>query len=125
MSTENLTYATAPHPYTPAVATNDLVFVSGRLGVHDGEFVRGGAAAEATQALQNAERELAAFGLDFTHVVKATIFLADMADLQPVNQAYIDVVPEPRPARSCVAVAELPFGGLVEIELIASRSKQA
>ena len=124
MTTDDLTYATAPHPYTPAVATSDLVFVSGRLGVHDGEFVSGGAAAEATQALENAKRELAAFGLDFTHVVKATIFLADIADLQPVNHAYIKAIPEPRPARSCVAVRDLPFGGLVEIELIASRTKQ-
>lgn len=124
MTTEDLTYATAPHPYTPAVATSDLVFVSGRLGVRDGEFVPGGAAAEATQALENAERELAAFGLDLTHVVKTTMFLVDMKDLQPVNQAYMAAIAEPRPARSCVAVAELPFGGRVEIEIIASRTRQ-
>ncbi|PQP22756.1 RidA family protein [Rhodococcus opacus] len=124
MTDQILTYATAPHPYTPAVAAGDLVFVSGRLGVKDGKFVDGGAAAEAKQALDNAERELASFGLDLTHLVKATIFLADIEDLQPVNQVYMAAVPEPRPARSCVAVAELPFGGLVEIELIASRTKQ-
>lgn len=123
MTTENLTYATAPHPYTPAVAAGDLVFVSGRLGVHEGVFVEGGAAAETTQALKNAEMELAKHGLDFTHLVKATIFLANIEDLQAVNKVYIDVIPEPRPARSAVAVAELPFGGLVEIELIASRTK--
>jgi reactive intermediate/imine deaminase len=125
MTAQNPTYATAPHPYTPAVAAGDLVFISGRLGVKDGEFVEGGAAAEARQALQNAEHELAAYGLDLTHLVKVTIFLADMEDLQPVNQVYMATVPEPRPARSCVAVAELPFDGRVEIEFVASRAKQA
>jgi reactive intermediate/imine deaminase len=125
MTDEELTYATAPHPYTPAVAAGDLVFISGRLGVCDGKFVEGGAAAEAKQALKNAEQELASFGLDLSHLVKATIFLADIDDLQPVNQAYIAAVPEPRPTRSCVAVAALPFGGLVEIEFIASRAKHA
>lgn len=122
MTTNPLTYATAPHPYTPAVATSDLVFVSGRLGVNDGEFVEG-VAAQTTQAIANADRELSAHGLDLTHLVKATIFLADIDDLQIMNQAYTSAIPEPRPARSCVAVTGLPFGGQVEIELIASRSK--
>jgi reactive intermediate/imine deaminase len=118
-----LTYAEAPHPYTPAVAAGDLVFVSGRLGVDDGVFVEGGVEAETTQALKNAAGELAAFGLDLSHVVKATVFLADIDDLQPANRAYSAAFAEPRPARSCVAVAALPFNGRVEIELIASRSR--
>ncbi len=78
--TSELTYAQASHPYTPAVAAGDLVFVSGRLGVRDGEFVTGGVEAEATQALRNAEAELTTFGLDLMHVVKVTVFLADIAD---------------------------------------------
>lgn len=123
MTTGDLTYSAAPHPYTPAVAAGGLVFVSGRLGVNNGELVKGGAAAEAKQALENAAIELAKHGLDFTHLVKVTIFLANIEDLQPVNQIYMDAIPEPRPARSCVAVAQLPFGGLVEIELIASTKK--
>ncbi|GCD93100.1 RidA family protein [Embleya hyalina] len=118
-----LTYAEAPHPYTPAVAAGDLVFVSGRLGVKDGVFVEGGVEAETAQALSNAARELEAFGLDLSHVVKATIFLADIDDLQLANRAYMRAMPEPRPARSCVAVAALPFGGRVEIDIIASRSR--
>jgi len=62
VSTE-LTYAQAPHPYTPAVAVGELVFVSGRLGVRDGEFVDSGVHAQTVQALRNAESELSAFGL--------------------------------------------------------------
>jgi reactive intermediate/imine deaminase len=124
VTTQALTYATAPHPYTPAVAAGDLVFVSGRLGVKDGQFVEGGAAAETKQALENAQHELERFGLDFTHLVKVTIFLADIGDLQAVNEVYMAAIPEPRPARSCVAVADLPFDGRVEIELTASRARQ-
>ncbi len=118
--TSALTYGQSPHPYTPAVAAGDLVFVSGRLGVRDGEFVDGGVEAEATQALRNAEAELAPFKLDLSHVVKVTVFLADIDDLQAFNRAYAAVMPEPRPARSCVAVDALPFNGRVEIEVVAS-----
>lgn len=117
--TSELTYAQASHPYTPAVAAGDLVFVSGRLGVRDGEFVTGGVEAEATQALRNTEAELTTFGLDLMHVVKVTVFLADIADLQALNRAYAAVMPEPRPARSCVAVDALPFNARVEIEIVA------
>lgn len=120
---QGLTYADAPHPYTPAVAAGDLVFVSGRLGVADGVFVDGGVEAETTQALNNAAAELVKFGLDLGHVVKATVFLSDITDLQAMNHAYMAAIPEPRPARSCVAVADLPFHGRVEIELVASRSR--
>jgi 2-iminobutanoate/2-iminopropanoate deaminase len=122
--TSALTYAQAPHPYTPAVGAGDLVFVSGRLGVRDAEFVSGAVEADATQALRNAEAELAPFNLDLTHVVKVTVFRADIADLQALNQAYIAVMPEPRPARSCVAVDALPFNGRVEIEIIASAQRR-
>ncbi len=118
--TSTLTYAQAPHPYSPAVAAGELVFVSGRLGVHDGALVTGGVQAETTQALRNAEAELAAYGLNLHHAVKATIFLADINDLQLFNHAYMAAVPEPRPTRSCVAVAALPFGARVEIEIIAA-----
>jgi 2-iminobutanoate/2-iminopropanoate deaminase len=119
-----LTYAEAPHPYTPAVAAGGFVFVSGRLGVRDGVFVDGGVEAEASQALRNAEAELAAFDLDLTNAVKVTVFLADIGDLQAFNRAYAAVMPEPRPARSCVAVDALPFNGRVEIEIVASAQRR-
>ena len=122
--TSALTYAEAPHPYTPAVAVGGFVFVSGRLGVRDGVFVDGGVEAEASQALRNAEAELAAFDLDLTNAVKVTVFLADIGDLQAFNRAYAAVMPEPRPARSCVAVDALPFNGRVEIEIVASAQRR-
>ena len=113
-------------PYSPGIATGDLVFVSGQLGLDaaTGKLVEGGVAAQARQSLENLKAVLAAAGLTFAHVVKTTIFLTDMGDFAAVNDVYKGYMAEPFPARSTIAVAALPMAAKVEIEMIASRSAQ-
>jgi 2-iminobutanoate/2-iminopropanoate deaminase len=111
-------------PYSLGIAAGDLVFVSGQIALDaaSGKLVAGDVSAQARQALENAKAILEAAGLTFAHVVKTTIFLIDMADFAAVNEVYKDYVGEPYPARSTIAVAALPMGAKVEIEMIASRS---
>jgi 2-iminobutanoate/2-iminopropanoate deaminase len=111
-------------PYSPGIASGDLLFVSGQIGLDGatGKLVEGGVAAQAKQSLENLKAVLAAAGLTFAHVVKTTIFLTDMADFAAVNDVYKGYVTEPYPARSTIAVAALPAGAKVEIEMTASRS---
>jgi 2-iminobutanoate/2-iminopropanoate deaminase len=113
-------------PYSPAIACGDLVFVSGQtpLEAATGKLVAGDIAAQARQCLQNLQGILEAAGLSFAHVVKTTIFLTDMGDFAAVNEVYKSYFREPYPARSTIAVAALPMGAVVEIEMIASRSAQ-
>jgi 2-iminobutanoate/2-iminopropanoate deaminase len=108
-------------PYSQAIRSDGLLFCSGQLGLEPatGNLVAGGVAAQAGQALRNLSAVLETAGLTFADVVKTTIFLADMADFATVNGVYGGFVTDPRPARSTVAVAALPKGGLVEIEAIA------
>jgi len=113
-------------PYSPAIACGDLVFLSGQipLDAATGKLVAGDVAAQARQSLNNLKGVLEAAGLGFAHVLKTTIFLTDMANFGAVNEVYRSFVSEPYPARSTIAVAALPMGALVEIEMIASRSAQ-
>ena len=80
-------------------------------------LVAGGAAAETAQGLENAKLLLAEAGATFAHVVKATIFLIDMADFAAVNEVWVSQFDAPRPTRSTVAVAQLPLGARAEVEL--------
>ena len=116
--------AKAIGPYSVALECRDLVFVSGQipLGAGTGKLVEGDISAQAKQSLENLETILAAADLTFAHVVKTTIFLTDMGDFAGVNGVYKAYVGEPYPARSTVAVAALPMGAKVEIEMTASRS---
>jgi 2-iminobutanoate/2-iminopropanoate deaminase len=110
-------------PYSPAIASGDLLFCSGQTGL-DPEtnlLVEGGVAAQAERVLRNLVAVLDADGLTFADVLKTTIFLVDMADFATVNEVYGRFVSDPPPARSTVAVAALPKGGRVEIELVARR----
>ena len=114
--------APAIGPYSAAIASGDLLFCSGQLGMDPatGEL-RDGVAAQAEQALVNIRALLAAAGFGVEHVVKCTIFLTNLADFATVNEIYGRTFSEPYPARSTVQVAGLPKGGLVEIEAIAQR----
>jgi 2-iminobutanoate/2-iminopropanoate deaminase len=103
-------------PYTPVVRAGDWLIVSGQVGLVDGELVSGGFDAELEQALANLRERLAAAGASMSDVVKTTVFLRHMTDYARMNATYGDAFAEPRPARSAVAVAELPLGALVEIE---------
>ena len=108
-------------PYSQAIRAGGFLFCSGQLGLDPatGDLVAGDVAPQAEQSLRNLASVLEAAGLEFGDVVKTTIFLADMADFGTVNGVYARFVTDPPPARSTVAVATLPKGGLVEIEATA------
>lgn len=110
-------------PYTQAIRAGDFVFLSGQIGIDPtvGKITASGAADQATQALKNIRAILTAAGLNASHVVKTTIFLANMDDFAKVNDAYGEFFEDDPPARSTVAVAKLPMNALVEIEAIAMR----
>lgn len=106
-------------PYSAGIAAGNLAFLSGQLGLDPstGELADG-VVAQAEQALKNIEALLTAAGATFGNVVKTTVFLADIADFDAVNEVYGAHFTEPFPARSAVQVAALPKGALVEIECI-------
>lgn len=107
-------------PYVHAVAAGELIFTSGQLGLipESGQLPEG-VEAQTHQALKNLSAVLEAAGSDFAHVVKTTVFLDDINDFGAVNAIYAEYFKGEVPARSCVEVAKLPKGGLVEIEAIA------
>lgn len=111
-------------PYSLAIESGDQVFISGQipLDAATGKLVEGDVSAQARQSLENLKAILDAAGLTFAHAVKTTIFLTSMADFAAVNEVYKACMSEPYPARSTIAVAALPMGAKVEIEMIASRS---
>lgn len=108
-------------PYSQAISTGSLLFVSGQIPVNPetGEIPEG-ISAQAAQSLKNLSALLEAAGLSTANVVKTTVFLADMADFAAMNAEYAKAFDEPFPARSAVAVRDLPKGVLVEIEAIAA-----
>ena len=109
-------------PYSQAILAGDTLDSSGQLGLDPatGELPEG-AAAQAHQSLANIKAILDKAGFQKTDVVKTTVFLTDMGAFAAVNDVYAAFFGEHRPARSCVEVAALPKGGLVEIEFTAVR----
>lgn len=107
-------------PYSHAVTTDSLVFTSGQLGIDPatGKLPEG-VEAQARQALENLKAVLTAAGASLETVVKTTVFVKNMSDFKAVNAIYAEYFPQDCPARSCVEVAALPAGGLVEVEAIA------
>jgi 2-iminobutanoate/2-iminopropanoate deaminase len=103
-------------PYTPIVRAGDLLVVSGQVGIRDGALVSGGVEAETRQAVANIAALLESEGASLADVVKTTVFLRHMRDYPIMNEAYTSAFGDHRPARSAVAVAELPMVALVEIE---------
>lgn len=111
-------------PYSPAVRAGDFVFLAGQIPIDPatGALVQGDVAAQARRVLANISTVLADIGAQWTDVVKATIFLAgSLEHFATVNECYAEVVGEHRPARSTVAVAALPAGAAVEIEVVVHR----
>jgi 2-iminobutanoate/2-iminopropanoate deaminase len=114
-------------PYTQAqrgrAGSLEWLYTAGQVGLDPakGELVPGDVAAQARQAMANLRAVLEAAGFVFTDVVKTTIFLADMQDFQDVNRVYAEAMGDALPARSTVAVAGLPRGARVEIELVCVR----
>lgn len=109
-------------PYSQAIDTGSFVFISGQIPVDPATGnIPEGITAQTTQSLKNVQAILAEAGLSVDNVVKTTVFLSDMANFVPMNEVYAQVFTAPFPARSAVAVKELPKQVLVEIEVIAVR----
>lgn len=103
-------------PYTPIVAAGQWRVASGQVGIADGALVDDTMAGQLHQALANMKSVLESGGAQLTDVVKTTVFLVSMDDYAEMNEIYIDFFGDHRPARSAVAVAQLPLGAKVEIE---------
>jgi 2-iminobutanoate/2-iminopropanoate deaminase len=109
-------------PYSQGVSANGFIFTAGQVALDPGtgELVAGGIAEQTGRALENLKAVLAAAGSSPSQVVKTTVFLVDMSDFAAMNEVYGRFFGNHRPARSTVAVAALPRGAQVEIEVIAT-----
>jgi 2-iminobutanoate/2-iminopropanoate deaminase len=109
-------------PYSQAIDTGSFVFISGQIPVNPatGEIPQG-IKAQSLQSISNIKAILAEAGLSIDNVVKTTVFLANMDDFAAMNEVYGENFTAPYPARSAVAVKDLPKKVLVEIEVIAVR----
>lgn len=107
-------------PYSQAIIAGDFLFASGQIPLNPetGKVVEGDIKTQAEVVMKNIGAILEAAGSDYTQVVKTTCFLADMNDFVPFNTVYAQYFTE-KPARSCVAVKELPKNVLCEVEVIA------
>ena len=126
MSRRAVTTGRAPKPvgpYAQAIATGDLVFCAGQVGLDPstGKLVPGGVVPETTRAIENLAAVLEAAGLGLADVVKTTVYVADLADFAAVNEIYGRFFRAPHPARATVQVAALPAGARIEIDAIAVR----
>lgn len=108
-------------PYSQAIVTNDLVFVSGQLGIDatTGEFKGADIHSQTTQSMENIKAILKEANLGMDSVVKTTILLKSLDDFAVVNEIYGSYFTEPYPARATFQVAKLPKDALVEVEAIA------
>lgn len=108
-------------PYAQAIKVDGFVYTAGQIPIDPktGDFVEGGIAAETRQVLLNLKAVLEAAGSSLDQVVKATVFLKNIADFAAMNDVYAEYLGAAKPARATVAVAELPRGALVEIDLVA------
>ena len=116
--------ADAPKPagaYSPAIRAGNLVFVSGQIPIEpaSGELVSGDITAQTDRVMRNLAAVLKGAGLGFEHVVRTTVFLADMGDFAAFNEVYSRYIVDPPPARATVQVARLPRDVSIEIDCIA------
>jgi len=110
-------------PYSQAVESGNFLFCSGQIAIDpaSGQVLTGDLKIQTEQVMKNIDAVLKAGGLSFRHVIKTTIYLTNMADFTTVNEIYGKYFPEQPPARSTVAVAGLPKGVNVEIEVLAAK----
>ena len=108
-------------PYSPAIRAGNLLFLSGQVGFDPstGALVGRDISEQTDQVMRNIGALLQAAGTDFAHVVRTTVFLADMGEFAQMNEVYARYVVDPPPARSTVQVARLPRDARVEIDVIA------
>lgn len=111
-------------PYSQAVSANGFIFLSGQIPLdpESGEMVTGDIEVQTRRVMENIKAVLMAAGVDFTGVVKTTIFLTNLADFAKVNEVYGSYFESDPPARSTVQVAALPRGASVEIEVVAVKA---
>lgn len=110
-------------PYSQAIKSNEVLYTSGQLGIDPttGKLADG-IEKQTHQAMCNLAEILKVAGASFDCIIKTTIFVTDLSDFSIVNQVYASYFTKDFPARSCVQVAALPLGGLVEIECVATLS---
>jgi len=110
-------------PYSQAIVSGKLIFLSGQLGLNreTGDLVEGGVREQTKKAFENIAYILNEEGLDFQSVIKVTVYLKDINDFEAMNEIYTKQFKRPYPARSSFAVMELPKGALIEIEVIAEK----
>lgn len=128
MSKSTISTASAPAaigPYSQGVSYNGILFCSGQIAIDPatGAMVEGGIEAQAERVCKNVMALLEAAGLDASSVIRTTVYITDINEFGKVNEIYAKYFTEPYPARSCVAVAALPKGALVEIEVTAALQK--
>ena len=127
MTRTKVTTTSAPAalgPYSQAIALDGMVFASGQIALDpaSGQLVEGDVQAQTHRALRNLTAVLEAAGSSLSNVVKTTVFLTSMSNFTAMNEVYATYFGDEPPARSTVAVAELPKGAQVEIEAIAVRN---
>lgn len=108
-------------PYSQAIRAGQFLFVSGQVPIDPstGELVAGSIAQQTRRALQNIGEILNAAGSSFQHVVRTTVYLADLADFPAMNETYATFFTAPQPARSTIQAAKLPKEARIEIDVIA------
>ena len=110
-------------PYVQAVKVGDFIFTSGQLGIDPATGnIPEGVTEQANLSLKNLGAILKEAGMDYGNVIKTTVFLKEMNDFATINAIYAEYFKGEVPARSCVEVAKLPKGGLIEIEAIAVKN---
>jgi 2-iminobutanoate/2-iminopropanoate deaminase len=129
MQRERVSTTSAPGaigPYSQAIVVGDFVFASGQVALDPatGQLIDGDIQAQTRRALENLSAVLQAAGSSFAEAVKTTVFLTTMSNFGPMNEVYAEYFTGDPPARSTVAVAELPRNALVEIEAVALRSNR-
>ena len=108
-------------PYEQAIKAGEFIYTAGQIPIdpQTGNLIAGGIAEQTRQVLENLKAVLEAAGSSLDKVIKATVFLKNMADFAALNEVYGEYLGKAKPARSTVAVAELPRGALVEIDFVA------
>ena len=108
-------------PYSQAVRTQDLIFVSGQIPIDPatGQLISGDIRAETRQAMQNLKAILTAAGSSLDNIVKTTLYISDMDQFAVINEVYAEFFTAQPPARACVEVARLPRDVGVEVEAVA------
>ena len=109
-------------PYEQAIKVGEFIYTAGQIPIDPktGNLVAGGITEQTRQVLENLKAVVEAGGSSLDRVVKATVFLKNIADFAAMNEVYAEYLGQAKPARSTVAVADLPRGALVEIDLVAT-----